>query len=224
MNDARRLIRKKSTTNRIFTLIELLVVIAIIAILASMLLPALSKARAAAQRIKCVSNLKQFGLEAAMWSHDHDQILLPATASDANVTAGAGTVLVYGYNWPDLLYRAGYHQDPALGRCPSNAVSAEPVNCTTAQYGINSYYGHPSGHWTKIRSSGELKAPSATLMLSDSKTIDTFHFHTDWTPDWLPWYDHHAGAVNVLWADGHAAAAKQTEIDADSYNVLLFDK
>ena len=70
--------RMATTSNRnSFTLIELLVVIAIIAILAAMLLPALSKAREKAQRVRCVGNLKQLVLITLMYADDFNGALPP---------------------------------------------------------------------------------------------------------------------------------------------------
>lgn len=63
--------RKSRTNLQAFTLIELLVVISIVALLVSILLPALGKARKAAQKLKCVNNLRTIGLAAEMYTHQN---------------------------------------------------------------------------------------------------------------------------------------------------------
>jgi len=143
-----------------FTLIELLVVIAIIALLASMLLPALSKAREMARSAKCISNLKQIGLAMIMYADDYDGYL-PLIYDDAVYSAGDGGL------WTLILTQEGY-----IG----GETDLDKYNANFGIFICPSYWPYKMGAWNKDNTKGSAAAHYA-MNVGHSGTAACMRYH-----------------------------------------------
>jgi prepilin-type N-terminal cleavage/methylation domain-containing protein/prepilin-type processing-associated H-X9-DG protein len=148
-----------------FTLIELLVVIAIIAILAAMLLPALSKAKERAKRVQCLSNIRQLGITATMYAGDFDDKLFPLLYGD--ITVGLNAALIPTLKNYGMVLKTSASEENNVWSCPTRTYLPRLQPGTTDMLAIG--YQYFGGLTTWKNPAGTIAGAPSPVKLASSK-------------------------------------------------------
>ena len=207
------LTKQKRSNYLNFTLVELLVVIAIIAILASMLLPALGKAREKAYSAECKSNLKNLGAGLVLYTDDFDGWILPTVTPYPN----SG---IYGAEvWMRVLRKENYLKKALL--CPSEKreFSYRP----DGHFARNIYLGYSlASNAYPYRKLTRIKNYAAAIDAWDNGRTASYLGHGD---NLLGEYGNrtfeprHSNQGNILYLDSHVGSSKIHELIIDSTNL-----
>jgi prepilin-type N-terminal cleavage/methylation domain-containing protein/prepilin-type processing-associated H-X9-DG protein len=218
-----------------FTLIELLVVIAIIAILAAILFPVFTSAKEAANKAKCMSNLKQLGMALRLYADSNDGSYPPT-----NHNAEAASWL-YGLQ--------KYSSTPLVRKCPSDKstnwydkapAGSDPTQYRRTSYGVNWYFT-PAAANDDPDSQGRAVSGFIrdSMVLSTSKSIYICELKTNSKDEHVhpaKWLDFsirpknevnldgaHSGGNNYAYLDGHVQWAKFEQTFDTAKNINLWD-
>ncbi len=219
-----------------FTLLELLVVCTIIAVVAALLLPAVSRSASSAQRIKCVSNLRQLGLASQMYWDDNGGHAFRYRG----VATNGGDL--YWFGWLARGSEGARAFDPTVGAlypylrgrgveiCPAldYALQQFKRKATGAAYGYG-YNLYLSAPWDLPPTSiSKIKRPTETAVLADAAQVNTWQppasasspmleewYYVDDNPVQPNGHFRHSHQASVVFSDGHVALEKAAENSFD---------
>lgn len=205
---------------RAFTLVELLAVIAIVGVLASLLLPALSHARSAAQRSSCLNNLRQIGIAFELYLLEHKDTY-PAW-QDRPLWEAPGYWLWMGRGWQTLLrpYIPGDKENPSVYFCPRDTRETSVNRFERTSYAYSMAFYHSTEQIDSLNNVADnyteplpaVPQPRAAVWYPSQKILagEWYSNHAPWQND-KGWFGE-GGARLYLFADGHVEYLRWDEL------------